>query len=320
MQSFFNAGLPLAIHVNERYNESNSRKEAIPLRTLIITDVHGNLPALEAVLSSPAARSCHDIVSLGDHVNFCAQSRAVHDRLASLGAVMLLGNHEERLTRPGDAEFDGYNWEPMRFAARQMAGVNLHLPLDLRRGEVLFTHGTPGAPYHLVHPEELPGVLRELPEGVTLLLSGHNHIRWTVQDGNRQAINPGSTGLLEIRDTDRPPDYRGIAPFAVLETEADQPPSVTLHEAHYDVRETLRAFIDSGMCLCAPEICRSIAQVLLTQEYQGGLLLMRHVRQVAEENGLAFGSREAWKLADVTYHWAEPIPSEEYWKHLEETL
>ena len=85
------------------------------MRTLILTDVHGNLPALEAVLSSPAARSCNDVVSLGDHVNFCAQSRQVHDRLVSLGATMLLGNHEERLTRPDDEEFAGYNWEPMRF-------------------------------------------------------------------------------------------------------------------------------------------------------------------------------------------------------------
>ncbi|MBQ7850210.1 MAG: metallophosphoesterase family protein [Clostridia bacterium] len=290
------------------------------MRTLIVTDIHGNLPALEAVLAAPEARSCQEIISLGDHVNFCAQSRAVHDRLISLGAVMLLGNHEERLTRPDDAEFAGYNWEPMRFAARQMGGIDLRLPLDLRRGEVLLTHGTPGEPYHLVHPEELPGVLNALPEGVTLLLSGHNHIRWAVEADGRTAVNPGSTGLLEIAGPARQPDFCGTAPFAVLETEAGQPPVVTLHEARYDVRETLRAFIETGMCRAAPEICRSVARVLLTQEYQGGLMLMRHVRRVAAENGLDFGSREAWKLADRTYPWDEAVPSDEYWKQLEDTL
>lgn len=290
------------------------------MRTLIVTDVHGNLPALEAVLATPEARSCQEIVSLGDHVNFCAQSRAVHERLVSLGATLLLGNHEERLTRPGDAEFDGYNWGPVRFTARQMAGIDLHLPLDLRRGAVLFTHGTPGEPYHLVQPQELPGVLGTLPEGVTLLLSGHNHIRWAVEAAGRTAVNPGSTGLYEAVGDMQAPSFDGIAPFAVLETEAGQPPVVTLHEAHYDVRETLRAFIDTGMYKAAPEICRVDARVLLTHEYQGGLNLMRHVHRVAEENGLDFGSREAWKLADRTYPWAEPIPSEEYWKHMEETL
>ena len=58
--------------------------------TLVLADIHGNLPALEAVLAHPAAQRCSDIISLGDHVNFSPQSRAVHERLTELGAVMLL--------------------------------------------------------------------------------------------------------------------------------------------------------------------------------------------------------------------------------------
>ncbi|MBR3922492.1 MAG: metallophosphoesterase, partial [Kiritimatiellae bacterium] len=90
--------------------------------TLVIADVHGNLPALEAVLAHPAAQQCNEIISLGDHVNFGPQSRQVHDSLTSLGATLLLGNHEERLLRPADAEFDGYNWRLMRWTAQQMQG------------------------------------------------------------------------------------------------------------------------------------------------------------------------------------------------------
>ena len=45
--------------------------------TLVLTDLHGNLPALEAVLAHPAAAQCTDIISLGDHVNFGPDSRAV---------------------------------------------------------------------------------------------------------------------------------------------------------------------------------------------------------------------------------------------------
>ena len=70
------------------------------MSTLVIADVHGNLPALEAVLAHPAAQKCTEIISLGDHVNFGPQSREVHDRLTALGAILLLGNHEERLLRP----------------------------------------------------------------------------------------------------------------------------------------------------------------------------------------------------------------------------
>lgn len=252
-------------------------------------------------------------MSLGDHVSFCAQSREVHERLISLGATMLLGNHEERLTHSADSEFDGYNWAPMRFTTRQMAGADVHFPTDLRRGEVLFTHGTPGDPYHLVHPPELPAELDALPEDVTLMLSGHNHHFWDVSHGRRRAFNPGSLGLTE--------DGTGCsAPFAVLEITPGQPPVITRHAVPYDVQATLRTFITTGMCREAPEICRAVARVLLTGESQGVLNLMRHVRAVAEASGLSFADQAAWQLADRTYSWAEPIPSPEYWKQLEATL
>lgn len=276
--------------------------------TLILADIHGNLPALEAVLRHPAAQKCADIVSLGDHVNFGPQSRAVHERLTSLGAVMLLGNHEERLLRPADAEFDGYNWRLMRWTAQQMQGADLHLPMDLRRGRVLMTHGTPGEPYHLVQPTEVPGVLDSLPEDVVLLLSGHNHHRWDVSHGGRRAVNPGSVGMAE--------DGKGaVAPFLVLEgTEVVQ------YEAVYDVDEVLRAFVESGVHRLAPEMCRMVAHVMRTAEYQGVLKLVRHVSATAAAMDLTLGDEAAWKAADRTYPWAEAISSEEYWNQVEKSL
>ena len=278
------------------------------MSTLVLADIHGNLPALEAVLRHPAAQKCGDIVSLGDHVNFGPQSREVHERLASLRAVMLLGNHEERLLRPADAEFDGYNWRLMRWTAQQMQGADLHLPMDLRRGRVLMTHGTPGEPYHLVQPDEVPGVLDSLPEGVELLLSGHNHHRWDVSHGGRRAVNPGSVGMAE--------DGKGaVAPFLVLEgTEVVQ------YEAVYDVDEVLRAFVESGVHRLAPEMCRMVAHVMRTAEYQGVLKLVRHVSATAAAMDLTLGDEAAWKAADRTYPWAEAISSEEYWNQVEKSL
>ena len=275
--------------------------------TLVIADVHGNLPALEAVLAHPAAQTCTEIISLGDHVNFGPQSRAVHERLISLGATLLLGNHEERLTRPADAEFDGYNWRLMRWTAEQMQGVDLHLPTDLQRGNVLFTHGTPGKPYHLVYPPDLPALLDPLPEG-TLLLSGHNHHRWDVRHNGRRAVNPGSVGMAE--------DGKGsVAPFLVLDGT-----NVTRYEAAYDVNEVLRAFIASGVHRLAPEMCRMVARVMATAEYQGVLNLVRHVNSVAAQMGLTLADESAWKAADLTFPWAENMPSTEYWTQLEKSL
>ena len=288
----------------------------IPLRTLILTDIHGNLPALEAVLAHPAVRECDGIVSLGDHVNFGPESRAVHERLTALGATLLMGNHEERLLHPADREFDGYNWRLMRWTARQMAGIDLRpLPTDLRCGSILLTHGTPGSPSHLVQPSEVPALLDTLPEGVTLLLSGHNHTPWDVSGNGRRWVNPGSTGMRELPPGTLAEARPGLAPFLVLEGER-----VTLHEAAYDVSAVARAFIRTGAAAIAPEMCRAVLHVMSTAEPQGALKLIQHVSAVATRMGLTLGDEAAWQQADRTYPWAEPIPSPEFWKQLEATL
>ncbi len=271
--------------------------------TLILADIHGNLPALEAVLATPKAQACTHIISLGDHVNFGPQSREVHQRLTSLGATLLLGNHEERLLHPHDAGFDGYNWALLRWTAQQMQGVSLHLPTDVRQGDVLFTHGTPGQPYHLVYPEDLPAVLSGLPDGVSLLVSGHNHHRWDVSAGSKRAFNPGSVGMAE--------DGCGsVAPFAVLDRL-----TITRHEVPYNVQDTLRAFVATGACRVAPELCRMVAHVMQTACYQGVLQLMRHVSALGNVADPA-----VWAEADRTWPWTEPISSTQYWQKIERSL
>ena len=284
------------------------------MSTLVIADVHGNLPALEAVLAHPAAQKCTEIISLGDHVNFGPQSREVHDRLPELGAILLLGNHEERLLRPADSEFDGYNWRLMRWTAQQMQGVDLRLPTDLQRGNILFTHGTPGDPYHLVQPAEVPALLDTLPDG-TLLLSGHNHSPWDVTHNGRRAINPGSTGMHELAPGSAETIPPGTAPFLVLDGE-----EVTLHAAAYNVADVARAFIEAGASSIAPELARVVLHVMTTAESQGALKLIRHVQKTAATMGLTLGDESAWKAADLTFPWTEAIPSTEYWTQLEKSL
>ncbi len=85
------------------------------MRTLLMADIHGNFAALRAILSTPEAQSCGRIISLGDQVNFGPESRKVVETLRSLGATMLMGNHEERLLHPDD--FAGYNWAMLRVTA-----------------------------------------------------------------------------------------------------------------------------------------------------------------------------------------------------------
>ena len=202
----------------------------------------------------------------------------------------------------------------MRWTAQQMQGVDLRLPTDLQRGNILFTHGTPGDPYHLVQPAEVPALLDTLPEG-TLLLSGHNHTPWDVTHNGRRAINPGSTGMHELAPGSAETIPPGTAPFLVLDGE-----EVTLHAAAYNVADVARAFIEAGASSIAPELARVVLHVMTTAEPQGALKLIRHVQKTAATMGLTLGDESAWKAADLTFPWTEAIPSTEYWTQLEKSL
>ena len=277
------------------------------MRTLIIADVHGNLPALEAVLASPQARSCQRIISLGDQVNFGPQPREVIQRLKELHTVMLLGNHEHRLLRASDAEFSGYNWNLQRWTAGQLEGVDLDFPTDLREGEIWYTHGTPGDPFHLIGEVEVPVQLDRLPQGVKYLFSGHNHRPWLVEHQGRTACNPGSLGMLE--------DNTGaVAPFVVMD-DAGGRITLSRHTVPYDTAALARAYITTGCAASAPEMTRVVLHTMITGEYQGTLKLVRFVSSLGD-----LGDAEAWRLADAAWPWKEPLSTQAYWQRLKEEL
>lgn len=284
------------------------------MRILILSDIHGVLPALEAVLATPAAQACEAVVSLGDHTGFGPQPRQVQKRLEGLRARMLLGNHEERLRHMAD--FPGYNWAMLHWTARQMDGMGLDFPVDDWIGPVWLTHGTPGDPYHIIEREnlaaEMTAELDALPPFVTHLLSGHNHIRWHVEHNGRIAFNPCSVGIPEDGEG-------GVAPFAVMTLEGDQV-TLTRHQARYDLREAGRAFLTSGAVQAAPEMCRAVYQTMRTGEYQGVLKVVRHVIRTAGAMGLSLGDQAAWEAADSAYPWLEPMSTAAFWRRAEEVL
>lgn len=277
------------------------------MRTLIIADIHGNFPALEAVLATSGAQSCQRIISLGDQVNFGPLPRQVLLRLKKLNATMLLGNHEARLLRVDAPEYAGYNWALQRWTHRQLQGLDFAFPTDYAEGSKLFTHGTHGDPFHLIQAEDVPALLDSLPAHVTHLFSGHNHAPWLVEHHGRTACNPGSLGMLED-------GIGGRAPFVVME-EQNGIIRLTRHIVPYDTLAIQRAFIESGCAATAPEMARIVLHTMLSGEYQATLKLVRFAAGLGD-----LADPATWQKADKAWPWREPVSTAEYWKHLEEEL
>ena len=266
------------------------------MKILLLTDIHGNLPALEAVLNTPQARSADRVVSAGDHTGFGPCPRQVTERLRSLGAEILAGNHEERLPQADAPEFAGYNWSLLRWTREQLAGLPLAWPRTLRLDNMLFAHGTPDNPNHLLYPDDLPALLAGLPEGVAWYFSGHNHHPWDVSAGGRRGVNPGSLGMLED-------GHGGTAPFAIMEAEGERVSCQVCHAA-YDPAETRRAYVASGAAQAAPEMCRAAMYTMETGTYQACLKFVRLARELGEPRGLTLADPEAFRLAAAAWDWA----------------
>lgn len=192
------------------------------MRIAVLSDIHGNLPALEAVLASLAP---YDAVwQLGDVVGYGPQPDEVVARLEAEGAVGVRGNHDSAAI--GELSTDAFNdearaaveWTAARISSATRAWLTA---LPSRREEESFTltHGSPRDPtweyiYSVaVARANFPAFLTDH------CLVGHTHVPIAFRqadsrveevgaadgsmltlDARRTIINPGSVG--QPRDGD----------------------------------------------------------------------------------------------------------------------
>jgi predicted phosphodiesterase len=185
------------------------------MRLAVISDVHGNLPALEAVLADVG--SVDAIVCCGDLVGYYPDVAQVVARVRGLGVFAVRGNHELMAMGavPIPPERAGY----YRIAeARRalpagslawLAGLPPSLELACDGLTVVVRHASPWDEATYLHPDA--PALRDiaLAEGRWLLL-GHTHYPMRVRAGRGFVANPGSVG--------QPRDWNPKAAYAVLDT------------------------------------------------------------------------------------------------------
>jgi predicted phosphodiesterase len=175
------------------------------VRIAALYDVHGNFPALEAVLADPRCAAADLIVSGGDLVAGPMPGECV-DRLAGEGERVryLMGNcdREAVWTTTDDPGFaESMRWSAARLGADRLGRVaqwpaTVELGID-GLGTVLFCHGTPTSDTAIITsatPEE--DVAAELA-GVAgdLVVCGHTHVQYDRSVEDMRIVNAGSVGM-----------------------------------------------------------------------------------------------------------------------------
>ena len=190
------------------------------MRLALISDIHGNLPALDAVLADIATASVDATVNLGDILSGPLWPVETAERLMALGLPTIRGNHERQVLRPldGMGASDRYAAERLSPAHREWLAS---LPATLRWAddELLCCHGTPASDLqyfletvtsdHGNHGSR--GVRAASHDEVAeragqdpsarVIACGHTHMPRTMQlDDGRLMVNPGSVGLPAFDD------------------------------------------------------------------------------------------------------------------------
>lgn len=232
------------------------------MRLALLSDVHSNLEALEAVLADVDRWGADALVCAGDLVGYGPDPVACLERLRGRGALCIAGNHEGMVL--GRLGLEGSPRAARRAAlwtrrtlpdgARAFLAA---LPATLRLGPAVVCHGTLGDPEHYLATRERAEAALELlaarAPDAQVLVAGHTHhpalhrpgqpwrppprgARLPLDAGARWLVNPGSVGQSR--------DPAPLARYARLET---APLAVEFRELEYAHEVTVAKLARAGL-------------------------------------------------------------------------
>lgn len=240
------------------------------MRVAIISDLHSNREALEAVFAHIRAQGIEDLVCLGDVIGYGPDPEYCVDLVRGHARWCLMGNHDEALFR--DAyDFNSYARTAIDFTKRLMEPAWYSsaekksrwkwlksLPDRIVEGRFLFVHGSPRDPIReyvlatdgLLNPDKLRQIFAQF-DGVAI--AGHTHhpgvfddeLRFHGLEGAAEKsypLDPNRRYFINVGSTGQPRDGDNRACYAVLEDE-----KVTWHRVAYDFRVTQEKIQRTGV-------------------------------------------------------------------------
>jgi diadenosine tetraphosphatase ApaH/serine/threonine PP2A family protein phosphatase len=230
----------------------------------VLSDIHGNLEALRAVLRDAAGEGATAVVCLGDVVGYGADPGACVDLVGERAVRMVAGNHEWGAV--GRLDLAWFNpvareaavWTAGRLAPPQARYLE-QLPLTATLEEATLVHASPAAPEeweYLLTSDDGFGAFGAFETRLCFVGHSHRAAVWSLgssgpaftadlpmppttvalEDGRRYLVNVGSVG--------QPRDRDARAAYAVWDREAR---TVALRRVAYDHRAAARKILRAGL-------------------------------------------------------------------------
>ena len=229
------------------------------MRYAFISDIHGNLQALEQVLAEIQKASVDQIVCLGDVASLGPQPREVIALLKGMDIPIVKGNHDHYLLNPELTE-GHLAW--LRDA--ELWCLNLLTEDDLKflttfqpfirfspdeKTNLLCYHGSFRSNEEFLYPDTPAANLDKNlgREDAKILIGGHTHVQMLRQHTDMTLINPGSIGM-PFEYPMRGPEQHAFrrTEYAILDA-ADGRFNLELHRLPIDFDQLTRTSLASGM-------------------------------------------------------------------------
>lgn len=230
-------------------------------RTAILSDIHGNLAALEAVLEDVRSQAVDEIVCLGDVVGYGPHPRQCLDEVMNF-AFTVLGNHDS------SAIFDPEGFNNTAERAIFWTREQLHqddnpadcrrrlefickMPRVVQRDNLLFVHGSPRGPTsEYVFPEDTqnPKKMEKLFSLIShVCFQGHTHVPGVFSSDHQflrsedvsprhPLTHPGLKFMVNVGSVGQPRDSDPRSCYVILEDLC-----VTFRRVAYDIERTVKA-------------------------------------------------------------------------------
>jgi predicted phosphodiesterase len=307
------------------------------VRLAVLADIHGNLPALDAVLEDVEAQHVDDIVVAGDFVGG-PQPGEVLDRLRPKARYLVRGNGENYMldyhTGAAPPEWrESKQWTSMRWGYLSLTSDEVEFIATLPEQQVITSgattavhvvHGSPRSPNEHTRPDPTLGEVSLLGEGALLLekdeavpapamlahiaepvlVCGHSHIPWQQRLDGKLALNPGSVG--------NPLNGDARAQYAVLSWTGTEW-SVTHRAVAYDLGRLRRVFETSGYLEYGGAFALSVLLSTETGHNVTGAFLTHAARLAAES-----GCGEYVVLPDTVWNHAVETFEWQHWERAED--
>jgi len=242
------------------------------VKIAVISCIHGNYEAFDAVLLDIDKNSCEKIYCLGDLVGYGPHPNAVIAQIRSLDIPTCVGCWDEDVVEGLNAcecSYPSLLAEKRGHLAHEWTNKEIHpenrtflaqLPYSLRDENLAFVHGSPHSNHEYLLPEldSFVALERVLSSGADVLFCGHTHVPYvrTLDAGNLQvrvkskdkeqeiSFNAPLKRIVNVGSVGEPRHGRSHATYVIYDTESQQ---VTLREVPYDYQKTCAAIIEKGL-------------------------------------------------------------------------